>query len=92
MISKSLPVAPFSSVSLAEQGKLMKIDIFFRQTKIETSADLYFSSEASEINEYPDMKQGKHLKVLGHEIRFQFKLYGLIDLGLEKVRQIFIIF
>ncbi len=33
-----------------------------------------------------------YLKGLGHEIRIRFKWYGLIGLGLEKVRQIFIIF
>ncbi len=33
-----------------------------------------------------------HLMGLGHEIRIRFKWYGLIGLGLEKVRQIFIIF
>ncbi len=31
------------------------------------------------------------LKGLGHEIRIRFKWYGLMNLGLEKVRQIFII-
>ncbi len=32
------------------------------------------------------------LKGLGHEIRIQFKWYGLIGLGLEKFQQIFITF
>jgi hypothetical protein len=32
------------------------------------------------------------LKGLGHEIIIRFKWYGLIGLGLEKVRQVFIIF
>ncbi len=32
------------------------------------------------------------LKGLGHKIVIRFKWYGLIGLGLEKVRQIFIIF
>jgi hypothetical protein len=32
------------------------------------------------------------LKRLGHEIIIRFKWFGLIGLGLEKVRQIFLIF
>jgi hypothetical protein len=37
-------------------------------------------------------KQDNSLKGLGHEIRIVLKWYGLIGLGKEKVRQIFISF